>query len=101
MKECANLGEVRQGIDGLDEQIARLLCERSHYVREAARLKPRREDIVDRERIESIIGHVRGLAGEAGVDPGLLERIYRNMIDAFIAFEEGEHARLHSASTPS
>ena len=97
MKECANLGEVRQGIDSLDKQIARLLCERSQYVREAARLKPNREDIVDRERIESIIGRMRGLAGEAGTDPDLLERIYRNMIDAFIAFEEGEHTRLHSS----
>jgi isochorismate pyruvate lyase len=97
MKECANLGEVRQGIDSLDEQIVRLLCERSQYVREAARLKPSREDIVDRKRIESIVLRVRGMAGDANVDPGLLERIYRNMIDAFIAFEEGEHSRLHSS----
>ncbi len=84
---CRSMAEVRAGIDALDRQIVPLLCRRGTYVAEAARLKARREAVVDPERIEAIIARVRDLAGDEAFDPETIERIYRAMIDAYIAFE--------------
>ncbi len=95
MTRCHDLQEVRDNIDRLDKQILELIGERSGFVREAARLKARREEIVDRPRIESIIVRVRKLAEEYGLAPDIAETVYRNMIDGFIEFEGEEFDRLH------
>jgi len=95
MTRCNDLQEVRDNIDRLDKQILELIGERGGFVREAARLKSRREEIVDRPRIEAIIARVRKLAEEHGLAPDIAEAVYRNMIDGFITFEGEEFDRLH------
>jgi isochorismate pyruvate lyase len=92
---CRSLAEVRENIDRLDRMIVPLLAERSGFVAQAAGFKVTRGAVVDVPRIEDIIAKVRGLAGEAGADPALIERIYRAMIDAYIAFEDGVWDRTH------
>ena len=39
-------------------------------------------------RVEEVVGKVRQAAGEAGLDPALVEQIWRGMIDWSIAREE-------------
>ena len=95
MTECFNMTEVRAKIDELDRQIVALIAQRTGYVGQAARLKKQKAQIVDLERIEDIIRKVRLLAGEALISPDLIEKIYRQMIESFINYEEQEWEKLN------
>ncbi len=96
MKHCTTMAEVRRQIDDLDRRIIALLTERGGYVGQAARIKRSRDEIVDRPRIEEVVAKARAEAAEAGLDPDIAERIYRPMIDAFIAFETEAFDRLRA-----
>lgn len=95
MPECRNLAEVRENIDRLDRQIVPLLAERAGYVEQAAGFKPTKAAVVDTDRIEQIILKVRHLGIEEGMDPDLVEHIYRSMIDAYIIHEAKVYKKLH------
>jgi len=97
---CVTMPEVRSHIDALDTQIVSLLAQRSAYVAQAARIKPSADQIVDVQRIEAIIHRVRQMAQDQGAPPEVAEATYRAMIDAFIAFERLEFARLHAGGAP-
>jgi len=47
------------------------------------------------ERIEFIVNKVKALGAEIGGDAELLERIYRAIIDSYIAFEDKRWESLH------
>lgn len=83
----ASLDEVRTEIDRLDGEIVRLLAARSACVEEVLRFKRTAEDVRAPDRIEQVIARTRALATEHGADPDLVERVYRTMIDGFIAHE--------------
>jgi isochorismate pyruvate lyase len=87
VKRCATLADVRREIDRLDRRIVALLSERSGYVGEAARIKERASQIVDRARIDEVVGKARTRAMALGADGDTIARIYEAMIGAFIAFE--------------
>lgn len=95
MAECKNLQEVRENIDRLDRRLVPLLAERASYVTQAAGFKPTKAAVVDPERIEEIILKVRHMANEEGMDPDLIEHIYRSMIDAFILYEAKIYKKIH------
>lgn len=96
MLQCSSLDEVRENIDHLDREIVRLLCERAHFVYQAARFKGKKSEVVVPERIEAIIAKVRHNTLEDGSDPDLMERIYRAMIDAFIWHETKVWKEIHA-----
>lgn len=87
IRRCASLSQVRREIDRLDKMLVRLLAERAGYVAEAARVKTKRSEIVDRARIEAVVAKASARARTLGADPVTVARIYRAMIAAFIAFE--------------
>lgn len=95
MAECKNLQEVRDNIDRLDRRLVPLLAERASYVEQAAKFKPTKAAVVDPERIEEIVLKVRHMANEEGMDPDLIEHIYRSMIDAFIIHEAKVYKKIH------
>ena len=80
---CTSLADVRVEIDRLDEQIVRLLAERGAYVLAAARFKRSAGEVKAPLRVEQIIERVRRLAQSHGAMPDVVERIYRDMIEAF------------------
>ena len=92
---CENLQEVRDNIVRLDHEIVKLLVERQGFVAQAAGFKPTRAAVVVPERIEFIVDKVKALGAEIGGDAELLERIYRAMIDSYIAFEDKRWESLH------
>jgi isochorismate pyruvate lyase len=98
--QCTTMTEVREHIDALDEKIIALLSERGGYVAQAARIKLRPDQIVDRDRIERIVLRVRQMSREQGAPEAVAEATYRAMIDAFIAFERGEFERLKAGGAP-
>jgi chorismate mutase-like protein len=93
MRECASLEEVRSGIDALDRQIVKLIAERRGYVLQASRFKKTTGDVQAPARVEAVIQKVRALAVAEGVEPELVEAIYRQMIAGFIAIELAAHGR--------
>jgi isochorismate pyruvate lyase len=96
VKHCVSMLDVRQHIDALDDVIVPLLVERGAYMTQAARIKANASDVRDEARIETIVQRVRVAALEQGGHPDVLERIYRDMMEAYIAFEENEFMRLRS-----
>lgn len=93
MKECASLDEVRENIDVVDRRIVGLLSERGGYVKQAAKFKKSSEEVEAPKRVEEVVDKVRGLAGEHGVSPDVVERVYRAMISGFIEYETEERHR--------
>ncbi len=85
--DCASLDQVREQIDRVDEEIVRLLGERSGFVRQAVRFKRSADEARAPARVEQVVARVRGLAGNAGADPELVEQVYRAMIAWFVADE--------------
>ena len=94
MTKCRSIAEVRDNIDRVDAALVALLAERGAYVREAARLKPRKADVVDAARIAEVIAKALAHAESHGFDADVIEAIYRSMIEHFIAFEEREFDRI-------
>lgn len=92
--KCKNLNEVRENIDRIDKEIVKLVAERSIYVAEAANFKKDSDDVKAPQRVEKIVGKVRGVATEHGLNPNLIEKIYREMINCFINFELNEHKKI-------
>ncbi len=99
MRECSSLDEVRACIDEVDRQLVRLIAERRGYVVQASRFKRSDADVRAPARVEQVIAKVRALAAAEGVEPDLVEALYRRMIEGFIAIEararggEGERPR--------
>ncbi len=87
MIECKDLNEVRENIDRIDRDIVKLISERSRFVSQAAGFKKTKEDVEAPKRVEVVIARVRNLAEFEGVDPDIVENVYRTMISCFINFE--------------
>lgn len=91
---CKDLSEVRENIDRLDNEIVKLIAERSTYVSQAANFKKTTDDVKAPERVEMIIEKMRGLAKGNNLNPDIIEVVYRNMINAFINMELEEHQNI-------
>jgi len=92
---CQSLDEVRANIDRIDDQIVRLLAERSVYVQQVVRFKRTADDVYAPARYEQVIQRVRALAEKHGASPDLVERVYRTLIGGFIE-QELEALGLHA-----
>jgi isochorismate pyruvate lyase len=93
-QHCESMDEVRSHIDALDTRIVRLLVERTGYMSQAARIKGDANKVHDQGRIDFIVARVRQMALELGGQADVVEAGYRALIDASIAFEHQEFARL-------
>lgn len=91
---CASMADVRRHIDALDDILVPLLVERGGYMTQAARIKENEHQVRDEDRIEFIVARVRERAQAEGGNPDVIEAIYRSMMEAYIAFEHQEYARL-------
>lgn len=87
---CESLDEVRAQIDRIDRRMVALLAERSAYVLRAASFKKSHADVPAPQRAEEVVRKVKGLAAELGAHPTVVERVYREMIAAFIEAEIAE-----------
>ena len=86
--DCKSIEEVREAIDKLDQKIIALLGERYEYVKEVIRFKePNETSIVAKDRFDSVIASRRELAKNEGLDPDVIENIYRDLLNYFISEE--------------
>jgi isochorismate pyruvate lyase len=95
--EKALLAPYRTRIDTLDAQIVALLGQRFDVIREVAALKAEHGIApILPDRIEEVVSHARAKAEKAGVDPKLVEQIYRIIIDTACR-EEEDYSRAQQA----
>lgn len=92
-RACSSLGEVRASIDEVDRRIVELLAERGAYALQAARFKrAEAAALKDPAREAQVIANVRTLAARRGVDPELVETLYRDLIAGLVRAEESATA---------
>jgi len=83
------MSDIRKEIDRIDENLIKFLAERQRWVERAVEVK-RRERLPARDeaRVRQVIDHVRVLARGHNVDPALVEAMWTEMVEWFIAYEE-------------
>ena len=91
--ECQSLSQVREEIDRLDEQIVSLLGRRAGYVHAAARFKTSETAVAAPERQAEMLAVRRQWAEREGLDPDVIEDIYRRLVAYFIQRELAEWRR--------
>ena len=99
VKPCSTMQDVRREVDALDDVLVPLLVERVGYMTQAARIKPHAAQVRDETRIQAIVDRVRERTEAEGGDPGVMEAIYRSLMEACIDHEHREFARLRDTAT--
>ena len=100
VQDCNTMAAVRRNVNALDDILVPLLVERGGYMTQAAKVKNNPDLVRDEERIETIVARVREHAVKEGGQPDVIEAIYRAMMEAYIAYEHRELARLQAGGTP-
>jgi isochorismate pyruvate lyase len=84
-KECQNIEEVRACIDSLDAEIIALLAKRFEYVKAVVPFKNKTtEGIIAEERRLQVLKERRLMAEKNGLNPDVIESIYKKLIQYFI-----------------
>ena len=86
-EKCESLEQAREKIDAIDTALIEMIATRQFYVDQAVRFKKSIQDVQSPERVEQIIQKVRAQAVELGIDPDLVEQLYRAMIQQFFKRE--------------
>ena len=83
------LSDIRKEIDRIDESLIKLLAERQRWVEKAVVVK-KRDGIPARDaaRFAQVLDHVRVLSRGHKVDPALVEAMWTEMMEWFVAFEQ-------------
>ena len=85
--ECSSIEEVRAAIDTIDHEIVTALGLRYQYVKAITRFKKTSEDVRAPARQATVISQRRAWAAEVGLDPDVVEKLYRLLLDHFGAEE--------------
>ena len=88
--ECANLHEVREEIDIIDREVIDALSKRFQYVIAAARFKTNESSVRAPDRFYAMLQQRREWAKESGLNPDVVENLYRDLVNHFID-EELKH----------
>tara|TARA_Y100001958_G_scaffold153385_1_gene140799 strand:+ start:48 stop:338 length:291 start_codon:yes stop_codon:yes gene_type:complete len=81
------LQKVRTRLDLLDNKLINLIKLRTNLVNEVLKLKEFKKDIVDKKRINKILKIIRNKSLKKKIDPKITDKIWRNMIWAYIDYE--------------
>ncbi len=93
---CKTMAEVRAGVDALDARIVALLADRFAYMRAAARIKPDRSHVRDEARKAQVIAQAAAEAARTGIPPDAVAAMWETLVEASIAYEMAEFARLRN-----
>ncbi|MCW5697973.1 MAG: chorismate mutase [Bauldia sp.] len=85
--DCTTKAEIRAEIDRLDRALVALLGERFAYVRRMAAVKQDPGEALDPDRVEDVLARVVAEARAQGLDPDLIEAMWRQLIEWNVAFE--------------
>ena len=81
------LNILRKKLDSLDNNLIKLIKKRTNIVRDVLKLKTHKYEIVDKKRISIILKNIKNKSIKNKIDPKITNRIWKNMILAYIDFE--------------
>lgn len=83
-KDCSSIQDIRIEIDNLDRQIIAILGKRFEYVKAAAKFKTSETSVKAPQRFKSMLEKRRIWAEEENLNPDVIEKIYRDLVNYFI-----------------
>lgn len=92
-EDCSGIQEIREQIDIIDRETIDALSKRFQYVIAAARLKTGEADVKAPARFNAMLKQRREWAQESGLNPDIVEKLYRDLVNYFID-EELKHYKL-------
>ena len=90
MSKKEKMKYVRSLIDKIDDKILPLMVKRSKLVNKALELKLKKNEIVDRKRINQILKKIESKSKKMNANPKLIKSIWMDMIQNFIEYERKE-----------
>ena len=78
---------LRIKLDKLDNELLKLIKKRSNLVNEVLKVKSKKKEIIDQQRINLILKKIKKKSIQLKIDPKITNRIWKNMIWSFIDFE--------------
>ena len=78
---------LRKKLDVIDDKLLNLLKIRANHVKKVLSLKEFKKEIIDKKRINIILQNIKNKSVKKGIDPKISNRIWKNMIYAFIDYE--------------
>jgi isochorismate pyruvate lyase len=91
---CTSMAQVRAGVDQLDRLLVEIMTRRQDYMEAAARIKPELAQVRDNARIEDVVTKVLAHAKLCGLSLNIAEPVWRQLIEACIAYETQAWHRL-------
>jgi isochorismate pyruvate lyase len=92
-QECHTLSDIRAEIDRIDREIIRAIAGRKKYVIAAAAFKTSATEVAAPERFAAMLQARRKWAEDEGLNPDVIEKLYRDLVNHFIAEEHAHWAR--------
>ena len=87
------LYKIRSELDKLDNILIKIIKKRTNLVKKVLELKDRKNQIVDKKRIKTILKNIRKKSIKNKIDPRITNKIWKNMIAAYIDFERKNYKR--------
>lgn len=87
VREVSTLAEARAAIDAIDTEIIRLLGNRAGYVRQVVKFKNTPEEVRAPARYAEVMRRRREMAEAQGLNPDVIEAMYKVLVNHFIAEE--------------
>ena len=82
------LNILRKKLDTLDNDLIKIIKKRTYLVKQVLILKVYKNQIVDKKRIKIILNNIRKKSISNNIDPKITNRIWKNMVWAYIDFEK-------------
>ena len=79
---------IRIKLDRLDTELLKLIKKRSNLVNDVLKVKIHKKEIIDQKRINFILKKIKKKSIQLNIDPRITNRIWKNMIWSFIAYEK-------------
>ena len=80
--------KLRKSLDKLDNSFIKLVKKRTEIVKKVLKIKEYKNQIVDKKRIKVILSQIRSKSIRNNIDPKITNRIWSNMIKAYIDYEK-------------
>ena len=81
------LSKIRFELDKLDNSLIKIIKKRTNLVKKVLALKEKKNQIVDNKRIKIILKNIKVKSIKNNIDPKITQKIWKNMIAAYIDFE--------------
>jgi Chorismate mutase len=82
------LNKIRSELDILDNSLIKIIKKRTTLVKKVLALKEKKNQIIDKKRIEIILKNIKRKSIKNKIDPKITNKIWKNMILAYIDFEK-------------